>query len=269
MNISVIIPSYRPQSYIWECLDSLCRQTLDKDRFEVIIVLNGDKNPWFTDINLYIKQKMDGMNVRLVHTDITGVSPARNMGLDIATGEYITFIDDDDYVSPSYLEELLKSASKTNITLSKSVAFNDKNTHAYSTFEQSFRLLHNKEMIPYLKARKFFSVCWMKLIHREMIGDKRFDVRFRNNEDTLFMFLLSDCFQTVSFTSPEAVYYRRLRPNGAHVISFCQTWHNAMRLMCAYSSIYWKHIRRYSFRFYFTRLLGAIHQIMDSIIKTK
>ena len=267
MRISVIIPTYRPQSYIWECLDSLCGQTLDKSQFEVIVVLNGCCDPWLTDINRYIEQQMDKMNVRLVHTEEAGVSHARNMGIEMATGEYIAFIDDDDYVSPSYLEELLKSASETNITLSDSVAFNDKEMHVNSVFEQSFMLLHNKGMMPYQKARKFFSVCWIKLIHRDMIGDRRFDTRFRNNEDSLFMFLLSNRFQTVSFTSPKAVYYRRLRPNAAHYISLGETCRNALKLVCAYSAIYWKHTREYSFRFYTTRLLGAVHQIIDAIIK--
>ena len=46
MDISVIIPTYRPQAYLWECLDSLNRQTLSKSSFEVVLVLNGEQAPY-------------------------------------------------------------------------------------------------------------------------------------------------------------------------------------------------------------------------------
>lgn len=265
MNISVIIPTYRPQSYIWECLDSLCQQTLDKECFEIIIVLNGEKEPWYEDIQDYIAKQ--NHHIVLLHTKQPGVSNARNMALDVARGEYITFVDDDDYLSPSYLEELLSVASPTNIALSNSIAIDESLSPIESVYEQAYRRLSQQGNMPFQRARKFFSGPWMKLIHRDMIGSRRFDIQFKNGEDALFMFLISDRFQTVSFTSPKAIYYRRMRSNGAHAMSISQTWCNAMRLMRAYSSIYWTHTREYSFRFYFTRLLGAIHQIIDSLVK--
>ena len=103
MRISVIVPSYKPQSYTWECLDSLCNQTIDKSQYEVIVVLNGCNEPY----NAVLKQYLDKhpeINWNYIQTDTPGVSNARNIGIDIAKGEYITFLDDDDFVSPSYLE---------------------------------------------------------------------------------------------------------------------------------------------------------------------
>ncbi len=267
MRISVIIPTYRPQGYLWQCLDSLVAQTLDKECFEVILVLNGCKEPWYHDIQDYIAKH--NHHIVLLHTDCSGVSNARNMALDVARGEYITFVDDDDYLSPSYLEELLSVASPTCVALSNSIAIGESLSPIASVYEQSYRCLSKQGNMPFQRARKFFSGPWMKLIHRDMIGSRRFDIQFKNGEDSLFMFLISDRFQTVSFASPKAIYYRRMRTGGAHMMSFSQTWCNAMRLMCAYSSIYWTHTREYSFRFYTTRLLGAIHQIIDSLVKKK
>lgn len=267
MRISVIIPTYRPQSYIWECLDSLCQQTLDKECFEIIIVLNGDKEPWYEDIQAYVAKRHH--HFVLLFTEQLGVSNARNRALDVAKGEYITFVDDDDYLSPTYLEELLLVATPTRVALSHSIAVDELRSHLASVYEQSYCRLSKQGEIPFHRARKFFSGPWMKLIHRDMIGSRRFDIRFKNGEDSLFMFLISDCFQMVSFTSSKAIYYRRMRSGGAHVMSFSQTWCNAMRLMRAYSTIYWRHIHTYSFRFYITRLLGAIHQIIDSLVTKK
>ena len=68
IKISVIIPSYKPQSYVWECLDSMVSQTLSRDAFEVIVVLNGCCEPWQSEMTAYIEQKMTGMQVMFVQT---------------------------------------------------------------------------------------------------------------------------------------------------------------------------------------------------------
>ena len=57
MQISVIIPTYKPQEYIFECLDSLQKQTMDTSLWEIILVLNGCKNPWLEKIQQYITNK--------------------------------------------------------------------------------------------------------------------------------------------------------------------------------------------------------------------
>ena len=95
---------------MWQCLDSLNAQTLDKRLWEVIIVLNGCSEPWETEIKQYI-QSRHLTNARLIQTDEGSVSNARNIGLDQAKGEYIAFLDDDDYVSPTYLEALAAIAT--------------------------------------------------------------------------------------------------------------------------------------------------------------
>ena len=102
MKISVIIPTYKPGAYIWECLDSLRNQTLPKEDFELILVLNGCKDPYYSQIQEYIDKNLIGNNVNFIQTDTGGVSNARNIALDVAKGEYITFIDDDDYISASF-----------------------------------------------------------------------------------------------------------------------------------------------------------------------
>ena len=125
MRISVIIPTYKPQAYLWECLDSMVAQTFPKEEFEVILVLNGCTEPYKSDFERYIFTKMAGMNVQFIHTEQGGVSNARNRGLDVAKGEYIAFVDDDDYVSPAYLEELYRVATPDTISLCYPYAFHD------------------------------------------------------------------------------------------------------------------------------------------------
>lgn len=80
MDISVIIPSYKPGEYVWECLESLNRQTLAKDRFEVIFVLNGCNEPWKSDLQKWFDAHPE-LNVNFIQTDTPGVSNARNIAL--------------------------------------------------------------------------------------------------------------------------------------------------------------------------------------------
>jgi glycosyltransferase involved in cell wall biosynthesis len=264
--ISVIIPTYRPQAYIWECLLSLTTQTLPKNLYEIIIVLNGCNEPFHSQIQQYIIDHLPAHQVQLIQTNTGGVSNARNIGLNVAKGEYISFIDDDDYVSPGYLEELYTLADKNTIVLAYPYAFNDgkpniqlpyRITNAYD-----YCIKYNCQTIV-SKARKFFSGPCMKLLPVNFIQDRRFDTRFKNGEDSLFMFSISDKINKLSFTSREAIYYRRYRENSAvtQQRSLAQRFTNAMRMIREYIKIYVNSSHTYSFRFFITRILGTLKSI--------
>ena len=268
MEITVIIPTYRPGEYIWDCLDSLVQQTFPKNDFEIIIVLNGCRDPWKSEIDAYIKRNMTAMNVRFIQIDVGGVSNARNVALDNAEGKYITFIDDDDHVSPRYLEGLYERASGNTVSLCYPYAFNDGES-GKQLADYKMTLQYDKAYcdakLPYEKARKFFSGPCMKLIPRSFIADRRFDVKFRNGEDSLFMFLISDEFRYVRFAPKDVCYYRRMRENSAYTSkrSVKAKFLNACSLIKAFSKIYFKNMKHYDFTFYFTRVLGACRSILN------
>ena len=262
MKISVIIPTYKPAEYIWECLDSLEKQTFPKDDFEVILVLNGCKEPYNTQIIEYIDKS--NIQYNYIQTDQGGVSNARNIALDLAKGEYITFIDDDDFISPSYLEELYAKSSIDKIALCYPYAFKDggKLQLLYGITRQYEKRLSDG-LQKFQKCRKYFSGPWMKLIHRDVICDRRFDVRFKNGEDSLYMFLISNRFKYVEFTSREAIYYRRVRDDSAmRNRSLYDKLCNGMLLMLEYTKIYLGGMLGYSFSFYLTRMLATIKGMM-------
>ncbi|MBO7261336.1 MAG: glycosyltransferase family 2 protein [Alistipes sp.] len=263
MKISVIIPSYKPQAYIWECLDSIKNQTFSKEDFEIILVLNGCKEPYYSQIRNYIEQNLSGYSVNFIQTDQGGVSNARNIALDVARGEYVTFIDDDDYISPKYLEELYQAASPDTVSLCYPYAFNDGDADNQLEFyvTNAYKKCHLKTKHRLSsKVRKYFSGPCMKLIPMSFIQDRRFDVRFKNGEDSLFMFLISDKIDKISFTTEDAVYYRRFRKGSAISLHSDkkQIAKVIIRLIRAYSMTYFKAINRYNFCFYATRILGAV-----------
>lgn len=266
-KISVIIPTYKPQDYLWECLDSLVAQTFSKEDFEVILVLNGCTEPYKSAIENYIAEKMQGMNVNFIHTEVGGVSNARNLALDQMKGEFITFIDDDDFVSPQYLESLYEKADAETISICYPHAFKDGyvETAVPYSMRKVYEDLHDKKNIRISsKVRKCFSGPWMKLIPMSFIQDRRFDVRFKNGEDSLFMFLISDKFKKFAFASKDAVYYRRYR-EGSAVTSErkrIDIFINGIKLIKVYFKYFLRTPFKYNWIFFSTRILASIHGIL-------
>lgn len=266
MKISVIIPTYKPQAYLWECLDSIYNQTFSKLDFELVLVLNGCNEPYNAQINEWLSHHSD-LCVQYIQTDEGGVSNARNMALDNAKGEYVAFIDDDDIVSPSYLEELYAKASPDTISLCYPYAFNDGDIGVQLPYRitsaYEYCVQHRCHKIS-SKARKFFSGPCMKLIPKSFIQNRRFDVRFKNGEDSLFMFLISDKIKKVAFTSKNAIYYRRCRIDSATTIKRNKSIvvSNQINIIIEYSRVYFSSPKKYDLRFYITRLLGALKSMI-------
>ncbi|PPS21321.1 glycosyltransferase family 2 protein [Brachyspira murdochii] len=111
IKISVIIPVYNVESYLRECLDSVINQTL-KD-IEIICI---DDNSTDNSYNILLDyQKIDNRIKIIKHKENLGLGPARNSGIKVAIGEYIYFIDSDDYISDNYINALYESAIKIQI----------------------------------------------------------------------------------------------------------------------------------------------------------
>ena len=120
LEVSIIIPSYCPKDYLKECLFSVMNQTLEKEKFEVIIVLNGPKEPFHSEITGLISSYP---TIRLLYEEKSGVSNARNKGIENSKGNFICFIDDDDMISPTYLESLLEISSREIVGVSNVYSF--------------------------------------------------------------------------------------------------------------------------------------------------
>ena len=103
--ISVIIPVYKAEKYFRKCVDSILSQTY-KD-LEVILVNDGSPDSCPVICEEYSAKDN---RITVVHKNNAGVSAARNSGLDIATGDYVTFVDSDDYIEPDMYEKMMEKA---------------------------------------------------------------------------------------------------------------------------------------------------------------
>lgn len=109
IDVSVVLATHLGENRITRALESLVRQTLAPDRFEVVMVLNGP--PCGTDVLVAaFRERHPAHQLRLVTTSQAGASNARNIGVMSARGTHLTFMDDDDYLSPEYLDVLLSGA---------------------------------------------------------------------------------------------------------------------------------------------------------------
>ncbi len=243
MGISVIIPTYRPKDYLWQCLRSVANQTIDKSQMEVIIVLNGCAEPWQTEIQTFIDKEMKDIQVRFFQTDTSGVSNARNIAIEAARGEYITFVDDDDWLSAVALAEMSKLVSP-NAIVCCDVQCVHPTTKALSTDYLHDSYIRNKDTHASLwSARSYFSTSCCKLLPKEVISTTRFDCRFAEGEDSLFMAQLAHRVKDIHFASDSAIYYRRLSFCSASRSHHSVGWWilHRLKLLTAYLCTWVKH----------------------------
>ena len=257
MNISIIIPTYKPGSYLKDCLESINNQTMDKKCFEVIIVLNGVIKPYIEYI--YSLTKMYDFNSVVIPTETPGVSNARNLGLSRTQGEYVCFIDDDDKISPSYLENLYSRATPNNIVASNVKAFyNNSNKTENDYIASAYKKLINKNSpLSVFKGRKFMSSSCCKIISRRIIQDVRFDTNLKIGEDSVFMAKISKKVKSIVLSDSSAIYYRRLRAGSASRVK--QPILKKCNIVCKLLKKYTKMLTpSYNIPFIATRIVAAL-----------
>ena len=258
MYISVIIPTYRPGTYISECLKSILNQTLNHEKYEILVILNGDKEPYYSHLSQY-------HNIRLFYSEISGVSNARNIGIDKAKGEYICFIDDDDIVSPRYLELLLAKADEDTLVVSNVYSFIYNIEERRSNFFIC-KYLKNKENITprtLFENRSYLAFPVAKMIHKSIIGKRRFDGRFKNGEDALFITSISDKIKRIVYAGDDSIYYVRERIGSASRKSIPKRklLADAIKLIITYWSIYIKSPMSYNFPLFLSRIPGVLKNV--------
>lgn len=259
--ITVIIPTCCPGDYLWDCLNSLQKQSLSFEQFEVLLILNGERDPYYTQIENYLDRLI--LPVRFFYIANVGVSCARNFALNKARGKYIAFIDDDDTISSDYLSTLLGAIilEKSRTIVCSNVKTVDKDSIGDDYITQSYNKI-NRNNIRYslLAYRHFLSVCWGKLIPVSIIDNKQFSEAIRIGEDSLFMASISDKIEHIVLGDPSAIYYRRIRPGSASrkrertVDKLKRKWN----LLVQYGRLYVNGFPHYNLPFFLSRIVAII-----------
>lgn len=212
-KISILLPTYKPGNYIVRCLQSIELQTLDKSNFKLYIALNGSDRTFET----YLQEVLQEFTFQyeLFFLEEASVSNARNYLIDNSSEEFVVFVDDDDLLSEDYLEELLKASSHNTIGISNVKNFTGAIDNLYENYiGNCFNKLGPVETSKF-KSRKYYSSPCAKMIHRDIIGNVRFDTNLSIGEDSLFMAQLSPKVTAVQKTAGSACYYVNQREGSA------------------------------------------------------
>ena len=113
-RLSIIVPVYNVEKYIERCLLSLLNQDIPKSEYEIIVVNDGTPDN-SADIAQSIADKNE--NIIVIHRENGGLSAARNTGMEHVHGEYVMFVDSDDYIEPNVLASIFKSANSGNVDM--------------------------------------------------------------------------------------------------------------------------------------------------------
>ena len=256
--LSVIIPTYKPQIYIWNCLDSFMRQQLSHDQFEVIIVVNGCGKQYMEMIEEGLRQRQYDFCIRVLYTKTPGVSNARNMALDAMLGDYATFVDDDDYVSSNYLSDMLVKADDDTLVVCKFIDYDEDTKQLRDGYQTHAFNANMGKPITLMSGHRLLSSSCGKLISRKMIGRERFNTRISLGEDALFMAQISRNIKHIVLSSQNCVYFRCVRPDSASHVHKSVAYYiwNTNKICGIYTRLYLSDRRNYDLRFFLNRILA-------------
>lgn len=214
-KISVIVPVYNVEDYLNECVDSLLKQ--DYSNLEIILVDDGSTDKCGIICDEYA---IKDSRIKVKHKQNGGLSYARNAGIDIATGDYITFVDSDDVLSSdfiSYLLDLLTEADADMACCQRTeIDENSKHKKGYCNPCCKITVFDNMENA--LAANEIDTVAWGKLYKKDLFREIRYPVG-RLHEDIFTTYKLIDrCKKIV--VGPEGKYLYRVRQNSISNINF-------------------------------------------------
>lgn len=190
-KVSVIVPVYNVENYLAKCLDSLVGQT--HQHMEILVVNDGSKDNSEQVIQDFARRYPE--KIRAFTKENGGLSDARNFGIDRATGDYIGFVDSDDYIMPDMFEEMLALAEKHH---SKMVICNIQKVDQNGNITQKLTQIPN--MPEHISLKDHFSVfsdlsyfACNKLFSKELFNGKRFKKAVHFEDIQLIPQLLLEC----------------------------------------------------------------------------
>lgn len=174
--ITIIINVYNGEKFINKCIDSIINQTYKK--IEILIINDGS-----TDNTLKIIKKYRDKRIRIITTKNKGLSMSRNIGIENAKGEYLYFIDSDDYIEPNTIEYLYNLNKKNNTLIStcKSIDVYNYNESIKNKKEEVDILSRKDMLLKILLWQNRTEALWNKLIKKELLNNLRFEERIIND----------------------------------------------------------------------------------------
>ena len=213
-KISIIVPVYNVENYLERCVESILKQTYTN--FELLLINDGSTDQ-SGDLCDQLVSKNE--NIKVFHLKNAGVSNARNVGIQNSTGEWITFVDSDDFITNDYLETLISAVDGDD-----SIGFSIARLHhikngqitelpVFSGKEEKWSTEQTMRELLTTSKTSFFPVA--KLFRREIISDFTFNTDYHLAEDALFLTEVLLKTKCTSIFIDKPIYYYDHRQGSA------------------------------------------------------
>ncbi|OJX30068.1 MAG: hypothetical protein BGO86_05875 [Chryseobacterium sp. 36-9] len=210
MVISLIVPVYNVSLYLKRCIESILVQ--DFNTFELILVNDGSTDNSLDICKHYANQDS---RIRVIDQPNGGVSNARNKGLEVANGEFICFIDSDDWVEPNYLSSFVSFYQTTYTDLIISNVVNQKNNSKTNNKPFVERSIQSESFVPedFFNGNNFIleNTPFAKLFKKSIIDDNniRFNINLKNGEDFIFVLQYALVCKKIDFINSYTYNYNK------------------------------------------------------------
>lgn len=209
--ISVIIPVYNSEEFLSVCIESLLEQTYH--HFELLLVDDGsnDRSGYICD-----EYKKKDARIRVFHKKNEGVSSARNVGLRHCQGEYVTFVDSDDYVKKYYLEQLYHNLYNYHVDISVcNSAFFYENKKLKESCRLESGVIQCDNQLNYCRYSFLYNT-WGKLFVKDLLKDIYFDTDLYMGEDSFFTAQIIKRSKKMYYDSKALYIYRNNQSSLTH-----------------------------------------------------
>lgn len=209
--ISIIVPVYNAEKFLKKCITSIQKQTLQD--WELILVDDGSSDSSGMICDMISK---DDARIKVIHQSNHGVSAARNAGLDCATGDYVMFVDSDDWIEPTLCQTLLDAASQADLVIGgyKEVYLDKVITHKVKEYRMQFQN-SSAYIFEQLYKENLLNCPVSKLYKRNLLIKQRFDQDVKLGEDFLFNLAYFTKCKSISVVETSAYAYNMLNENSA------------------------------------------------------
>ena len=212
VDVSIIIPVYNVQEYLSECLDSVINQTIKNT--EIIVVNDGSTD---NSSHILAEYKIKFPELIIINQENRGISETRNQGLNAATGEYIAFVDSDDYIEKCMFERMYNAAKResADIVICNYILYNEAQEQSSGKYiiegnsEEGY--IERTKSLERFLTNDIKAYVWNKLVKRELFTENKISFPdFKVCEDTPVVFLLLANSKKI-FSMNEPLYYYRQR----------------------------------------------------------
>ncbi|MGQ7458213.1 glycosyltransferase family 2 protein [Streptococcus suis] len=205
--VSIVLPVYNVENYILDCLDSIKAQTYSN--FEVIIINDGSKD---RSVEYCLDYCNQDSRFKIIHKPNGGLSDARNVGIEHTRGDYLVFIDSDDFVSPNLLSHLVDTleSNQSDIAIIDPVHYYSNREYINKDIfiaQTKLKNFNRDDALQEMFYQKSFLVsAWGKLYRKELFNGIQFPIG-KLFEDSAIMYLLFDKCKTITYSDAKLYAY--------------------------------------------------------------